>query len=180
MEQNKQDHSVTMLKANLYSLVFGLLPAVGLAVIYIGVWGVPFFAQGLGALFGNLLLFLGIFLAGIVVHELLHGATWVILGRKPLNAVKFGVQSLTPYAHLKEPIEVNAYRWGAFMPGLVLGLLPALVGILTGNGFLIAFGLLFVSAAGGDLLILWLIRKVPAGRMVEDHPTNAGCYVLEG
>jgi hypothetical protein len=90
------------------------------------------------------------------------------------------VQSLTPYAHLKEPIEVNAYRWGAFMPGLVLGLLPALVGILTGNGFLIAFGLLFVSAAGGDLLILWLIRKVPAGRMVEDHPTNAGCYVLEG
>lgn len=35
------------------------------------------------------------------------------------------------------------------------------------------------SSAGGDWLILWLIRNVKAGSLVEDHPSKAGCYVLE-
>jgi len=35
------------------------------------------------------------------------------------------------------------------------------------------------AGAGGDFLILWLTRHVKAGMQVEDHPTNAGCYVLE-
>jgi hypothetical protein len=34
-------------------------------------------------------------------------------------------------------------------------------------------------SAGRDWLILWLIRHVKAGMLVEDHRTNAGCYVLE-
>ena len=41
------------------------------------------------------------------------------------------------------------------------------------------FGLLFTLASGGDLLILWLIRKVKPGEFVQDHPTRAGCYVIE-
>ena len=26
---------------------------------------------------------------------------------------------------------------------------------------------------------IWWIRSVKAGLQVEDHPTNAGCYVIE-
>jgi len=62
----------------------------------------------------------------------------------------------------------------------VLGLLPSLVGIVTGNAPIMLFGLFFTFAAGGDALVLWLIRKVDPNALVEDHPTNAGCYVLEG
>ncbi|MGB8982049.1 MAG: DUF3267 domain-containing protein, partial [Anaerolineales bacterium] len=62
---------------------------------------------------------------------------------------------------------------------LILGILPYLVSLFTGNGCLFWFGLLNTAAAGGDFLILWLIRKVKSGRLVEDHPTHAGCYVLE-
>jgi hypothetical protein len=51
--------------------------------------------------------------------------------------------------------------------------------LVLGNGNLFWFGLVHTAAAGGDWLILWLIRKLKAGRLVEDHPTNAGCYVLE-
>jgi hypothetical protein len=118
---------------------------------------------------------------GIVVHELIHGMSWVIFGRKPFSAIKFGFQwkTLTPYAHLKEPVEVNVYRIGAFMPGFLLGILPYTLSVLSGSGDLFWFGLLYTLAAGGDFLILWLIRHVKAGTLVEDHPTRAGCYVLE-
>jgi hypothetical protein len=40
-------------------------------------------------------------------------------------------------------------------------------------------GALFVLATGGDLLVLWVIRELPASALVEDHPTRAGCYVLD-
>jgi hypothetical protein len=73
---------------------------------------------------------------------------------------------------------VNPYRWGAVMPGIITGFLPALVGLLTGSPAVFLIGLFFVFAAGGDLLILWLIRKVEKSALVEDHPTRAGCYVL--
>jgi hypothetical protein len=42
-----------------------------------------------------------------------------------------------------------------------------------------AFGLLFTFAAGGDALVLWLLRGVAPHRLVEDHPTRAGCFVWE-
>jgi hypothetical protein len=38
--------------------------------------------------------------------------------------------------------------------------------------------LIFTLAAGGDALILWLLRGVPAGRLVRDHPSKPGCLVL--
>lgn len=118
---------------------------------------------------------------GSILHELIHGFSWAYFGHKPLNAIKFGFQwkTLTPYAHCHEPMEVQAYRLGGIMPLLVLGLLPSLIGIGSGNGWLMFFGFLFTMAAGGDLLVLWLIRDVKPGQIVEDHPTQAGCYLIE-
>jgi hypothetical protein len=118
---------------------------------------------------------------GIALHELIHGIGWVIFGGKPWAAIKFGFQwkTLTPYAHLTEPVEVNAYRIGAFMPGLILGILPYVSSLALGDGNLFWFSLVHTSASGGDWLILWLLRDVKSGALVEDHPANAGCYVLE-
>ena len=76
-------------------------------------------------------------------------------------------------------MEVNAYRIATFMPGFLLGIIPFILSLLFADGNLFWFGLFHTSAAGGDWLILWLIRNVKAGSLVEDHPTNAGCYVLE-
>ena len=119
-------------------------------------------------------------LLGIVIHELIHGVSWLLFGHKPFSAIKFGLQwkTLTPYAHLLEPVEVNAYRLGAFMPGFILGILAYVLSLALGKGDLFWFSVVHTSAAGGDWLILWLIRNVKAGMQVEDHPTNAGCFVL--
>ena len=178
---NKTDLSVSMEKAGLYSLSFAIPIALVLAGAFILRWGFDQFRNGFDSLFGGFLYFLAIFFLGIVLHELIHGITWMYLGKKPLSAIKFGFQlkTFTPYAHCKEPLKINPYRIGAAMPGVLLGLLPALIGIINGNGWALAFGLLFTTAAGGDMLILWLIRNVSSDKLVEDHPTHAGCYILD-
>lgn len=81
--------------------------------------------------------------------------------------------------HCTEPLEVKAYRIGACLPGVLLGVVPALIGIISGSGELLLWGLLFTLAARGDMLVVWLIRHVPAEQLIEDHPHCAGCYVID-
>lgn len=179
---DKVDYSIPVGEALIYSFVLAIPLAILLSVVYSIRWGFEQLMNGFNLLFGNLLVFLIIFIVCVVIHELIHGLAWAFFGKKPLSAIKFGIQirTLTPYAHCKEPMKANAYRIGAFMPGFILGILPAIIGTLNGNGWLMAFGILFTIAAGGDFLVLWLIRGVDSSRMVEDHPTRAGCYVSGG
>lgn len=176
MNETKHDLSISMERANIIVMFISIPVIVLQFAIFTGLHG----TEGLSPTWSIAFLILAVLL-GIVIHELLHGISWVIFGRKPFSAIKFGVQwrTLTPYAHLKEPVEVNAYRLGAFLPGFILGILPYILSLLLVNGDLFWFSLVHTSAAGGDWLILWLIRHVKAGRQVEDHPTHAGCYVLE-
>ena len=114
---------------------------------------------------------------GIVVHELIHGLAWAWTGRKPLRAIRFGVswRALAPHAQCTVPLPASAYRLGATAPGLLLGVVPALAGTLTGVGAVAAFGWLMVLGAGGDIVVLWLIRSVQGHVLLQDHPTRAGC-----
>ena len=122
-----------------------------------------------------------ILLFGIFAHELIHMTAWAFFAKKPLSAFKLGFQwkSLTPYAHCKEPMDILPYRIGSFMPCLLLGILPWVISLFTGDILFFLFGFLYTAAAGGDLLILWIIRKVKPNTLVEDHPTNAGCTIYE-
>ena len=174
--QNRRDLSISMARANVI-VMFLTIPVVILQfMIFILLHG----TKSLEPTWNSVLL-LAVVLLGVAIHELIHGISWVIFGHKPFSAIQFGFQwkTLTPYAHLKEPVEISAYRLGSFMPGFILGILPYLLSLVFGDGKLFWFGLIHTSAAGGDWLILWLIRDVQAGMQVEDHPTNAGCYVLE-
>lgn len=174
--ETKRDLSVSMERANLIVLFTSLPVILVQFLIFNMVHGGEKmkYTWSLGVLIGMILL-------GVVAHELIHGISWMIFGGKPSSAIKFGFQwkTFTPYAHLEEPVEVNAYRLGAFMPGFLLGILPYLFSVVLGDGNLFWFSLIHTSAAGGDWLILWLLRHVKAGTRVEDHPTHAGCYVLE-
>lgn len=178
----RRDLSVSMAKANLYTLVISLPPTMLLATVYLGAWGIGAFDGVFGWMYSglpNFLAVLAVFVLGVVAHEGIHGLSWAYFAGKPLRSIEFGFQArtLTPYAHCKEPMEARAYRLGAAMPGLLLGLLPAAVGLATGSAGTMAFGLFFTFAAGGDFLVLWLIRDVEGDALVEDHPTNAGCFV---
>jgi hypothetical protein len=176
MNENKRDISIPMSEAASKSLLI----AIPIGIIQVASF---FLIHGLSAIptnstmpvYGFLLLF------GIFVHELIHMFAWVLFAKKSLRAFKIGFQwkSLTPYAHCKEPMDIHPYRIGSFAPGLLLGILPWIISLFTGNILLFFFGLLYTTAAGGDFLILWIIRNVKPNTLVEDHPTNAGCFIIE-
>lgn len=171
------DRSVSLLKANFLMVYFAVPSVLLLGGAYVAVWG---YHRLVWVLMGGYGWSLAALLVGIVVHEAIHGLTWKVAARKPASAIRFGFhwKTLTPYAHCSESMPARAYRIGAAMPLLLLGVLPALVAIAWGSGGLMAFGLFFTFAAGGDMLILWLLRDVPCDALVEDHPVQAGCSVL--
>lgn len=180
-EYRKTDRSISLLAANLIAILFAIPLFVLLLPLYAMIWGVQAVEVETTIHIGRVFLLLAVFFGGIIVHELLHGITWQIVGGKPRSAVEYGMKwkLLTPYAHMKESLEVRAYMIGGFMPGLVLGLLPTLATFILGNGWLLSFGLFFTWAAAGDFTILWLLRNVEPGTLVEDHPDRAGCLLLE-
>jgi Putative zincin peptidase len=116
----------------------------------------------------------------VVAHELLHAISWKFAGGLSFRDFKFGIawKTLSPYCHAMKPMTARAYRFGAIMPGLVLGLLPIAVSTLTGDGFLAVLGALLTAGAVGDVYVLWLLRDVPSSVQVIDHPKRAGCIVL--
>lgn len=175
----REERTASVAQANVAAIV-GVLPFLtALGVGYGLVWGWGAVGAGFNALIEPLWRFLLLFTGGVVVHEALHGTAWRLAGAAP-GSVRFGFQlkTLTPYAHSTAPMTARAYRIGAVTPGVVLGLVPALAGLVVGAGAVFWFGLLFTLAAGGDALILWLLRGIPSDRLVKDHPSKPGCLVL--
>ncbi len=175
--------TIDIVKAN----IFAILLAIPVALIY----GIPYAllwhnkidaaSQSSENIFHgiNMLIITGIMFLGIVVHELIHGVTWAIYAKRGFRSIRFGImlKMLTPYCHCKEPLRVKHYIIGGIMPAIILGLLPAIYGIATGDHGIVMFGGFFTIAAGGDFMIIYLLRKEKMETMVQDHPSEAGCYV---
>ena len=177
----KEDLSISITKANIYCTFIALPVVVFLTVLYIWLWGLDQLLNGIEIISQNLPYSFLIVIVGIIVHELLHGLSWAYFEGKSLRIIQFGFQlkTLAPYAHCKVPIDIRAYRIGTAMPGIILGFLPIIIGLVIGNAWSMIFGLLFILIAAGDILLLLLTRKVKVGKLVKDHPTRVGCYVIE-
>ncbi len=181
-----QDLTISAGKAQLLSMLYFLPLAILFGLSYILLWPNKFGkAAYQGALPDNLssttmlALFIAVIFAGIVVHELIHGITWSMFAKKGFRSMKFGVlwKSFTPYCHCTEPLRVGHYITGALMPALVLGIVPLVISLIKGNILVFSFGIFFTLAAGGDFLIVSMLRKVDAGLLVQDHPSKIGCLL---
>jgi hypothetical protein len=169
-----EDRSISLLKANLIATV-ALIPVLLIGVgLFSLLWGPGRYT------FEMTWAALGVFIVGIVVHELLHGVGWQLAMQTENAAVHYGIkwQALTPYAHLTGPIHLGAYRVGTWLPGVVLGLLPLALGLALGASDLLTFGVTFTWSAAGDFMVLWSLRDLPPDVRVEDHPDRAGARVL--
>ena len=120
------------------------------------------------------------FLLSVVVHELLHSLAAIVFGGLRWTDISYGVnwKTLTPYAHPRVPLEARAYAATVAAPGVILGVVPAAVGLVTGSGAWSGYGAVMLAAAAGDLLVLWSLRGVPANALVQDHPSRVGCYIV--
>jgi len=167
-----------MAAATVITLV-AMIPLTAFLIIpYIVIWEWENFYSGLNR-FMEWSSLIPVLLIGIPVHELIHGLSWIIFGKVSHKDIRFGIRSLTPFAHCQVPVRANVYRISAFMPAFLLGIFPYIFGFIIGNGWLTIFGLVYILAAGGDLLVLWILRGVNGEALVEDHPSRAGCYVIE-
>ncbi|MBI6119311.1 DUF3267 domain-containing protein [Salegentibacter maritimus] len=131
--------------------------------------------------FGIFLIVIAISLVGVVLHEIIHGLCWGLFAKNSFKSISFGVvwKMLTPYCHGKEPLQVNQYIFGAIMPGIILGLLPAIYALICDNFSILLFGIFFTFAAAGDILIVYLLRKEKMDSLVQDHPSEMGCYIYQ-
>ena len=129
----------------------------------------------------SILLFCGAFVLGVLFHEGLHGLGHV-RGEAAWADVQFGMhwKALTPFAQCTVPTRARSYRIAITLPGLVLGVVPLGLGVATGTWLATFYGFLMLVAAAGDFLILWILRGVPAGAWVQDHPRQVGCLVVAG
>ena len=185
----KREISKTAGEANLYALVF-LIPLLLIIVApYYYFWPEQFSKESFTAYvraretltFVDKTLGVAIIIAGAVVHELLHGLAWSYYARKGWKSIRFGIvwKYLTPYCHCREPLKLGAYRIGSILPSIVLGFVPSILAVLTGNLWLLVFGFIFTFAAGGDFLILWLLRMERSSAWIQDHPHKIGCIVMQ-
>jgi len=184
-ENHKQEElTIDMGKANLVALFYFFFFSI--------VFGVPYFLLWLNTMtletyrsialgFGDhkLLKALVVLLFGVIAHELLHGITWSIFATKKFKSISFGInwRYMSPYCHCNEPLLVKHYLLGAIMPGIILGIVPLLLALLTGNILLFLFGFIFSVAATGDLMMVNMLRKESMISLVQDHPEKVGCYI---
>ncbi len=188
-----KEYTIIGWQANLYGLLF-VIPVLLLAGIpYLFIWYEPgnswqeslFSIIHLNkaniqqAIDAKWWLFL-LLLAGVVLHELIHGICMAASASNGWKSVSFGfnMKAFAPYAHCKEPLTPDAYRLSLAMPGCLLGDIPVLISWFTGDILFLFFGILFCWAAAGDVIILWMSRKIANG-MLQDHPDKVGFVHIE-
>ena len=173
------DYTLSFSAANWYALLI-MVPIAALYLVpYALIYGWGDLGTDVIAFIDKPILFLIAVVLGTVIHEFIHAVSWSWLDGIPWGKIHFGFKwkMLTPYVHCPEPVGVTNYRWGVAMPGIVLGVIPYLIALATQSGWLLGFGLFFTLAAGGDILILWLLRNVESSTKVQDHPDLVGCKV---
>ena len=181
MSDSTDDYTISGMDANVRSFGIIIPLSISMVLAYSLVWGWEQTGTDIPYLFSNYKLLLVSLVAGTIIHELIHALAWMMTSGISWNAMSFGFnwKAIAPYAHCSKPMRVQAYRIGAVAPGLILGILPFLVGFILGQSFLTSFGFLFTLVAGGDFLMLWLIRNVDKDKLVQDHPDKVGCIVTD-
>jgi hypothetical protein len=171
--------SVSGFKLNIYVFLLTLPVWLLSSGYYVFVYGFSAYVSGIVEVL-NYKIFIFLVL-GIIVHELLHALTWMVLQKEGFANIKFGFnwQALTPYTHYTKEMQVWKYRLGGIMPGLVMGIAPVIISYVLQNASINFIVFLFVWAATGDIISLWMIRKLKGSQKVKDHPDELGVIVME-
>ena len=176
----RTDLTISIVNANIFA-IFLLIPlaVIGALLFYIRHRTL---AAGLGSY--SLLYMAVAFLILIVIHELIHGASWAIFTERHFRDIEFGFmkQYFTPYCTCVVPLSKGPYIFGALTPLILLGIVPMIIGILIGSMPVLIVGILMADAASGDIMIVWNIlryRSEAENVVYMDHPTQAGGVIFE-
>lgn len=180
-------YSIDILKANKFGIKILLVTVVGALLLFYIFWSNSFLTklsnlinpEGFWDFLGGIFTLFIVLIIGVIAHELIHGIFWALFTKKGFSSIKFGIlkQYFTPYCHCKEPLKVKHYIIGAIMPAVVLGFIPIIVSFVYGLLGWLLFGIFFTAAAGGDFLMINMLRKEHMNDWTKDHPSEAGYYI---
>lgn len=119
------------------------------------------------------------FIIGNVLHELVHAIAWMLFGNAKFRDIKFGfdLKSVAAYAHLKTPIKLSAYRVSIMLPGIIVGLLPGMWAMFTGDFVMLLWGIIFSISAASDFIVYRILSDLPGKTLISDHEEEIGCKV---
>lgn len=144
-----------------------------IVALHAELWG----AESVRALVGNrpVLFPLAVALAlGVAVHELLHLAGYVWLGGATIDAVHLEWRGVVILARCDVPLPARSYRAAVALPGVVLGLVPTIVGLGSGVAWITVYGAVMLGASVGDMAVLWTLRRYRAEDEVLDTSGGRG------
>ena len=132
---------------------------------------------------GGNLLFPGtgivIMLIYFILHEIFHGIGYSLFAKDKKN-IKYGavLEKSVFYAMCQEPIGKKAIIISLLFPLIFLTVITGIVGIIFNIDGLILLSILNLSGACGDILMLFLIFKLPDDIKYIDYDNNIGCYFI--
>ncbi len=156
-------------------VVFGISAAV-FGLIFMQIWGFPALKTAALNFLTDYIALAITLLAGMILHEIIHATFFTLFCRDGFRSVSFGVnwRHLAPYVTCSEALTVKQYAIATAMPGIILGLLPALYALASGTGWFLVFGVFFTAGSASDFLSLVDLRSLPRGVRVTDHADEAG------
>lgn len=173
---NEVDVIIPSRLANRGAFILFAIAVVSYGLPFSMMWGLKMFLMAAKEFLTGYLYLTVSLVGGIVVHELLHAVTWAVFCKQGMRSVRFGIdwRNLSPYVHCSEYLWKRFYVAGVAMPLLILGIVPALIAMFTGNGWLIWFGVFFTAGAAGDVLALVKLRSASARDEILDHREHLG------
>jgi hypothetical protein len=117
----------------------------------------------------------------IICHEGLHGITWALMLPKGFRQIKFGFnkEMFAPYTHCKIPVSKTTYLTGGLAPLVVMGIVPALYGFISGNAYLYTLSLFCIWTSAGDILSCYHLLKISNTFKIQDHPDKMGFILIK-
>ena len=117
-----------------------------------------------------------------LIHEVLHGLGFKIIGKAEWKDIKFvfNKKNFAPYCICKDLIlSKRQYIWIMLLPNIILSLLT--LGIMVGSYNLIwAIMMGYVVGCGaGDYYMVVKAMKYPNGMKFQNHPSEAGFFIYK-
>jgi hypothetical protein len=132
-------------------------------------------------LYGKLerIIFIGVCIIGLFAHELIHGLFFGLFAKDGFKAIKICwiKKSYTFGCFCRNELKIKHFIIGTIMPMIILGIIPAIISIIIGNIPLLVFGILYISASGGDMLIIKYVIKENKDDWILSKEGIVGFYI---
>ena len=180
-ENSKTEVIIPGSKANTWSFIVFALAALAGGGSFIAIYGFALLKQGLVSFLTDYIVLVPTLLVGAVLHEFLHALAFSFGSERGWMSIDFGFsfKDFAPYTHCSEAVSYVWFAIATLLPGILLGILPLITSLITGNAWILSFGIFFTAGAAGDFLCFVNLMKYQRSFRVKDHPDSIGFILTE-